>query len=259
VATDPSGNVFVAGYTEGALTGDNLGGQDAFVVKLAEGGSEQWRRQFGGSDTDFVQGLTTDSSGNVLLVGQTRSNIGDSHKGSGDAFVVKYSAAGEVLWKKQLGTNTVEQFYDAATDSAGNVYAAGVTAGVIGEKNLGSFDGLLVKFDPNGEVLWKKQFGSNGTDIAWDVAAENNGFVYVTGSSSGAVAEANLGSNDGFLVKFDSGGNELWKKQIGSIKFDEAYDLATDPSGNVFVTGITEGDLFDTQKGVFDAFVVRYR
>lgn len=259
VATDKSSNVFVAGYTEGALIGDNLGGQDAFVVKLAADGSEQWRKQFGGSDTDFVQGMATDQGGNVLLVGMTRSDIGGSHKGSGDAFVVKYSPTGEPLWKKQLGTNTVEQFYDAATDSAGNVYAVGFTAGVIGEKNLGLFDGLLVKFDPNGEVLWIKQFGSSGVETAWDVVAENNGHVLVVGNTSGTVAEPNQGSNDVFLIKFDQGGNELWKKQIGTSGFDEAYDLTADGNGNVFVTGMTEGDLFDTQKGVFDAFVVRYR
>jgi hypothetical protein len=33
VATDSSGHVFMAGFTSGAITGSNVGGSDAFVVR----------------------------------------------------------------------------------------------------------------------------------------------------------------------------------------------------------------------------------
>ena len=55
VTVDGSGNVYVAGYTSGALEGQTSAGSgDAFVRKYDGGGTELWTRQFGSADNDYV-------------------------------------------------------------------------------------------------------------------------------------------------------------------------------------------------------------
>ena len=66
------------------------------------------------------------------------------------------------------------------------------------------------------------------------------------------------GSNDLFLVKYNSSGTKQWTKQLGISGSDVAKGLTTDSSGNVFVTGYTGGGLDgNAYEGSFDPFLVK--
>ena len=76
VATDISGNVYVTGMTNGGLDGcKSAGVEDLFVVKYNASGTKQWTNQLGTWDTDFANGVATDSSGNVFVTGSTYRNL----------------------------------------------------------------------------------------------------------------------------------------------------------------------------------------
>ncbi|MEE1578201.1 MAG: SBBP repeat-containing protein, partial [Deltaproteobacteria bacterium] len=96
VATDSSGNVYVAGYTKGGLDGNsNSGGSDVFVVKYNSSGTKQWTQQLGTSSADSASGVATDSSANVYVTGQTAGGLdGNTNAGSEDLFLVKYNSSG---------------------------------------------------------------------------------------------------------------------------------------------------------------------
>jgi len=96
VATDSSGNVYVAGSTQGGLDGNSsAGGYDLFVVKYNSSGTKQWTKQLGTSSGDSAQGVATDSSGNVNVAGETQGGMdGNSSAGGNDLFVVKYDSDG---------------------------------------------------------------------------------------------------------------------------------------------------------------------
>ena len=69
----------------------------------------------------------------------------------------------------------------------------------------------------------------------------------------------NSGANDPFLFKYNSSGTKQWTKQFGTSNVDEAIGVATDSSGNVYVTGYTAGGLDgNTSAGNYDLFVVKY-
>ena len=104
-------------------------------------------------------------------------------------------------------------------------------------------------------VHWIRQFGTAGVNQARGVATDATG-VYVVGSVSGALpGQTSAGGSDAFVRKFDANGGELWTRQFGTARADDALGVAVDSSG-VYVVGRTEGTFpGQTNAGGFDVFV----
>ncbi len=121
--------------------------------------------------------------------------------------------------------------WDIAVDSSGNVYVTGDSTG-IGT----STDYATVKYDTDGNELWVRRYNgpSYWTDIAFAIAVDSSGNVYVTGQSDDSGT-----SRDYATVKYDTNGNELWVARYNSPanSSDRARAIALDCSGNVYVTG----------------------
>jgi len=105
-----------------------------------------------------------------------------------------------------------------------------------------------------------RQLARSSNDYAYGVATDSSGNVYVTGNTSGGLdINTNAGQADLFLVKYNSSGTKQWTKQYGTDRYDEARGVATDSSGNIYVTGGTYGGLDgNTNAGNRDLFVVKY-
>ena len=96
VTTDPSGNIYMTGFTKGGLDGNtNSGRNDIFLVKYNSSGTKQWTKQLGTSSDDEGNGVSTDSSGNIYVTGYTYGGLdGNTNLGSWDIFLVKYNSSG---------------------------------------------------------------------------------------------------------------------------------------------------------------------
>ena len=107
---------------------------------------------------------------------------------------------------------------------------------------------------------WTKQLGSSSNDDAFGVATDSSGNVYVTGATTGGLdGNTSAYGNDLFVVKYNSSGTKQWTKQLGTLWWDTGWGVATDSSGNVYVTGDTNGELEgNTNAGDYDLFVVKY-
>jgi hypothetical protein len=87
----------------------------------------------------------------------------------------------------------------------------------------------------------------------------------VTGTTGGGL-DGNTSSStnsspdfDIFLVKYNSSGTKQWTKQLGTSSIDTGNGVSTDSSGNIYVTGYTQGDLDgNTSSGSNDIFLVKY-
>jgi len=94
---------------------------------------------------------------------------------------------------------------------------------------------------------WTVQFGSEGVagdDSARAVATDASGAVFVAGDVEGTLPladSAGLGNGDGYIRKYDSGGNLIWSIQLGTPALDSVLALAVDPNGDPVVMGHTDG------------------
>jgi hypothetical protein len=201
-----------------------------------------WKKQLGTTTIDAANGVATDINGNAYVAGMTNSNLAGISINSAsnfDIFLAKYDPNGTILWKRQLGTSSREDVYDVAADINGNTYITGETDGSLAAQKQGLDDIFLVKYNSNGQLLWKRQLGTNGVDSPRSVAIDSNGNVYIAGATTGDLASANQGGVDAFVAKYTSNGTLLWKKQLGTNKIEGADDVAVDSNGNVYISGST--------------------
>ena len=139
----------------------------------------------------------------------------------------------------QLGTSSADYAGGVATDSSGNVYVTGSTyRNLDGNTSAGNADLFVVKYNASGSKQWTRQLGSSSRDSANGVATDSSGNIYVTGTTYWELdGNTSAGKADLFVVKYDSSGTWQWTKQNGTDRYDEAIGVATDSSGNVYVTG----------------------
>ena len=293
IAVDTRGNVYVTGFfdsdslTFGSTTLRNAGQRDIFVVKYDPNGQVLWAKSAGGNLQDKGLAIAVDARGNVYVTGTFASstltfgsmnlrNVGGDLLFRSDIFVVKYDPNGEVLWAKSAGGNRQEESLAIAVDARGNVYLTGtfgshtLTFGSTTLRNTGFDDIFVVKYDPNGEVLWAKSAGGNFIDYGRAIAVDARENVYVTGSfesttvTLGATILKNAGGADIFVVKYDPNGEVLWAKSIGGGKDERSYDIAVDARENVHITGYFKssplilGATTLRNAGFLDILVVKY-
>jgi hypothetical protein len=144
-------------------------------------------------------------------------------------------------------------------DGSGNVYVAGFTEGAFeGFTNPSGFDGFVSKFNSSLVLQDLIQFGTTGEDVASSIAVDGSGNVYVAGYTEGAfLSSTNQGEVDAVVLMFDSSFELKAFNQFGTTGDDAIYSMFVDGSGNVYVTGLTKGELFEPNSGGDDAFVLK--
>lgn len=217
-----------------------------------------WRRQVGTKNVDQSSGIASDNNGNVFITGVTYGSLGGSSFGGADGWIAKYSPDGTLLWIKHLGTPFDDFSSSVAIDTNGNILVSGSTQGKLGSIQKGGGDAWVAKYNSSGSLLWIKQLGSENYDRSECIAIDSNSNIFIAGYTSGSLGSAYQGEGDSWLAKYSPDGMLLWVKQFGTSSFESSSDIATDKSGNVFVSGVTEGALKFRNKGSTDIFVTKY-
>ena len=107
------------------------------------------------------------------------------------------------------------------------------TASLLGP-NAGGYDGLLVKYSDAGDLLWSRQFGSAGTDYAFEVAADAFGNVYTSGQTNGSLGGPNAGDQDTFWPSTMPPGTCCGFDNWAPAATKQAPACWVDPLGNVY-------------------------
>jgi Beta-propeller repeat len=229
IAGDNSGNVYVTGGSHGS--GTDL---DYATIKYDSAGQQQWVARYNGpaNGWDRAAAIARDSAGNIYVTGQSLG-LGTNY----DYATVKYDSAGQEQWVTRYNGpgNGEDDAVAIATDGSGNVYVTGVSLG------LGTgYDYATIKYDSAGQEQWVARYNgpANSGDYARAIAVDSSGNVYVTGRSSGSGTLFDYAT-----VKYDSAGQEQWVARYNGPgnDYDDAFAVAVDSSGNVYVTGTSLG------------------
>ncbi|MGQ9692869.1 MAG: SBBP repeat-containing protein [Thermaceae bacterium] len=250
VALDPKGYIYAGGYVGGL-------DEDIYLVKLDPSGKVLWTKRFGTGSNDGVFGLAVDAKGNLYIAGHTLGSLGGPNRGDWDFFVGKFDPSGKRLFLRQYGTNRWDKVVGVSVSPQGYVYVAGFTYGAFpGHRSMGDRDAFLARLDSSGNLVWVKQYGSRGGEVALSVFADPSGNAYVVGQTDGVLpGQKAYGGDDVFLLKYSPQGQLLWSRQMGTPADDRGQTVAADAQG-VYVAGTTQGSFLGGAKGT-KAFLIR--
>jgi hypothetical protein len=180
IAIDGTGNVYVTGVTDYEEPSGTSA--DYATIKYSADGNLNWIRTYNGpgKSTDRASAIAVDGSGNVCVTGESYGSE------NYDYATIKYSTNGDTAWVKRYNGLADSLDYASAitVDDSNNVYVTGFsTAWVWG------CDYTTIKYYSNGETAWEKRYNGPGlkNDIAWGIAVDDSGNVYVTGESYGGI------------------------------------------------------------------------
>ena len=147
-------------------------------------------------------------------------------------------------WKTSLGGTQADYFSSIALASDGNYIAANITNSKDGNmteyKNTGYQTPytVLVKYDDNGNVIWKKALGSNrGNFEITDIITNPDGTFYGVGYGKNIGGKTGKGYYDGFVAKYDANGNQLWINVFGTSTVDYFYSGFRSSDGGIIAVG----------------------
>ncbi|MEL6161065.1 MAG: SBBP repeat-containing protein [Cyanobacteria bacterium J06627_32] len=298
IVTDESGDVYIAGDTSGNLFGSKRASDtDAWVAKLSGGsGNLVWGRQFNAgvragdtanpsfANSAFgldVQGDQVYVSGLAIKNNQNRQIFDFSAQDDSWLGVFDKNNGQEERFTQVVDPNApfplsitpfFDENYDVAVDEAGNAYLVGWTQGLSREADpsrlLLKYDAYLAKIDNSGNVEWVQQFGTvgEGLEFGWAVDIDSQGNIITSGWTTGDFGNRTsptANSYDVFVSKFDSSGNQLVTKELGTNTDDGQFfsDLTIDDRDNIYITGYTNNEKFgdggESKGEDTDAFVAK--
>ena len=218
-----------------------------------------WSIQIGTERADTTFGVSAAPNGDVVVAAATEGSLAGENQGQRDVYLAQYSQIGELQWSVQTGGPQNDSPLGVSVAPDGSIYVGGFTDGDFASPNQGSADVWLARFDADGDELWRRQFGGPQWDRGFDVSAFDGG-AYITGYTASTLdPDTDLGGFDGFAAKYDSDGNQLWIRHIGTDATEWGQGSALAPDGGLYVTGFTEGDLSGANAGDKDLFAVRLR
>ncbi len=302
---DSNENLYLLGSFQGRIDADPspalypldaLGSEALVLSKLDSSGAFQWARSIDGASGTLSAALATDLNGNSILAGGFSGNI-QIQNGAGftpvsgvggnpGVFFASFSSQGLLNWVKSISGNGLVSVADVELDSAGNFTVTGTINGVLDfdpgpmESTLSSPGGnnvFLARYDPLGNLLWARKFGGSASVSGVQLALDEKGNSFVSGSFSGGLEagegasltslNSHSGSFDGFFCRFGPQGNFAWIRAIGGPGVDQVFDLAVTPSNTLYITGAAfpgaDADPGPEQAilpnaGFFDAFLAGY-
>jgi gliding motility-associated-like protein len=209
---------------------------------------------------DYVYiGGYTGSLSNIATAGTQQTTANTPY----DAFIAKFDNDGNRIWGTYYGGSHDDIFREIAFDANNNFYAVGYTGSNTNISTINShqniynekYDGMLIKFNENGQRIWGTYYGGENHDEIYSVKVDKNQNIYIGGYSTSLnniatpnsfrdTVEKTTYTNqmpDGFLAKFTSNGNLQWATYYGNTGADAIYSIDLDSNNNIFCSGITNG------------------
>jgi len=270
------------------------GGSDTLIVKYDANGNIVWGDNLGGDSSNVFYGVTTAPDGGFVAAGSMCSSTMANYDSSfrlerigafNNTLIVKYDAAGNIVWGDNLGGNGEDYFEGVAAAPDGGFVAVGYFTSTVLANYDGSFslakmgtrnNTLIVKYDAAGNIVWGDNLGGDNNNYFYGVTtAPDGGFVAAGCMSSSTLANYDssfrlerIGAyNNTLIVKYDAAGSIEWADNLGGDDYDYFLGIAATPDGGFAAVGYFYSTTLANQDGSFsltrlgagqDTLIVKY-
>ena len=245
------------------------------------------------NESSFGNSIAADINGNVYTVGYfdtpimivgnyTLTNSNNSGN-SGDVFIIKYDATGNVLWATSAQGDSSDSGLGIVIDNANNICITGafssstITFGTktLTNSNNGTSDIFIAKYDILGNIIWAKNYGGSNDEFGNAIIKDANNDLYISGNfksqsfsiGTNSITIDSSGNQNMFIAKFDSSGNPIYAKSVGkacNIAI-QGNNIASDNNNNIYVSGsfskseiILGNDTLHCNSNSSNYFLVKY-
>lgn len=217
---DGQGGVYVTGSFSWMLQlgNDNLqssGFLDNFLSRIDDNGNPVWSRSFGDSADQLTWLLAAAPVGELIMAGGFNGTIdfGDGNPVTGDvsdAFIVRYDALGNFLWKKIYPGLSFQSVRSLVVDpQSGDIFIGGLFHDTIDLggglwTSTGSSDAFIARLDAQGDYVWGRQMTGVAPDYTFGVAVDGGRLL------AGGSADADIDLGEGVHTTFGDGQSDPW-------------------------------------------------
>ncbi|MBK9456413.1 MAG: hypothetical protein IPO24_12930 [Bacteroidetes bacterium] len=247
----------MGGYSGSGISGDKseplIGINDFWIIKIDATGNILWQNTIGGDDVDELSWISQTDDGGYIVCGMSESGVsGDKSqysRGSGDYWVLKLDALGNIVWQNTIGGNTWDTPSNAVPTTDGGFIIGGHSRSIVsGDKttpNIGYNDYWIVKLNETGHLTWQKSFGGTNFDEFAKIIASSDGNFLAAGSSASYSSDTKSEDSYGWdywLIKLDPSGNVIWENTISAEGLDLIADIVETSDSGFLLAGYTSSD-----------------
>ena len=270
MSLDPNGNIIITGQTvsvnniatSGSFQTIYAGNVDGYFAKFNPAGLLLFGTYFGGSGNDGSKYCCISEDGSIYLAGTTNSSFNIATPGSfqqfksdtTDAFLVKFTSAGQRIWGSYYGGSNIESGICCCV-SGTSLYFCGTTNSPNNIATINSFqpsfsgmqDAFLVKFDTSGSRVWGTYYGGSSVEAGSSCRIVNDTMLFLAGSTMSSSNISTPGSHqpgfsglaDAFLVRFDTSGQRRWGTYYGGLQYEGNSCIVSDKYNRLYLSGST--------------------
>jgi hypothetical protein len=222
------GGWVVAGSTRNADDGDF----DVAVVRLNADGEMVWARRYGGPGLDIAFGVRTLHDGTIVVAGWT-SRIG---AGEGDFLLLGLRPDGTLAYERAFGTAGEERATSLTVTREGDIAIIGESYGVSGDSRF-----YLVLADPDGNLLWERTYDDGPLNERGLAILELADGYLLAGNSMDTSSGSTATRSDGYVVRTDRDGRQIWARSYGGDAHDIVHHVAPLGVDSFLLTGYSRG------------------
>jgi len=270
---------------ENGIVLNNNGPADGMIIKfnkvpVPEVVVKQAKEIGGGFRSDNINSIKKTKDGGYIVGGTFASatidlgngfilkNNGDTVSSSStDGMIIKYDINENVEWIKVIG-GTKSEYIRSVTETRDGGYLVGgyftskilnLGNGIILNNNSSYSDGMVIKYNREGEAEWAKKIEGTYHDYIETVTETGDGGIIAGGCfrsskinlGNGIILNNSLTSNyDGMIIKYDAEGKIEWAKTIGSDDEDKVTSLIATSDGGHIVSAYSNGRKINLGNGI---------
>jgi|GEM_PF-2003444 len=243
---------YIVGTTDTAFTdisglptqiNNFYGGIDIWLIEIDQQGNLLQETTLGGSDDDQAKDILRLENGNLLILGESKSNDFNltENKGSLDVWLVELDDDFNIIRQKNFGGTKSDGGAAMQLNDNGNLILACYATSDDGDvtSNIGSRDVWLIELDEDWNITWQSNWGGTNAEGPNDFIILNNGDLAICAETGSSQLNNFHGLFDFSIAVFDNTGNLKWDNCYGGSNADSPFQIIENSFGNLMVIGYT--------------------